>query len=279
MMEIEVDSNYSWVPEGWVMPDRPVVQSSGGGVQSQAMTLHLDRIGDLPDLVVACDPGHEYPETYECWKHQRDFCKSRGVPFFLVRRADGDLVSLYERDGRLFLPHRRFPSCSTKTKRDVVRAFLRSHGVSNRREGAAIMLLGISTDEEGRGGPSDVKWVVNKYPLLEAGLSRKDCHRIISEDWRGPEVVKSGCTFCPWMGPKGMAEAYERFPATFARLEALEQVSIRKRGGTFFRGMTLKDIRERVDAGRPPPVEKDRPTPHPDQASLYVCPAHTGCWT
>jgi hypothetical protein len=39
------------------------VVSYGGGVDSTAMTLLLER-GEKPDLVVFCDTGGEYPETY-----------------------------------------------------------------------------------------------------------------------------------------------------------------------------------------------------------------------
>lgn len=59
------------------------------------------------------------------------------------------------------------------------------------------MLIGISTDEFQRMRDSDVKYISNVYPLIDAGMSRKDCGKYLSA--RGLEVPsKSACTFCPY---------------------------------------------------------------------------------
>jgi hypothetical protein len=40
--------------------------------------------------------------------------------------------------------------------------------------------------------------ITNRYPLLEMGLSREDCGKIISDAGLNP--VKSRCYFCPYIG-------------------------------------------------------------------------------
>ena len=40
---------------------------------------------------------------------------------------------------------------------------------------AVELWLGISTDEAIRMKPSRDRWIQNRYPLIEAGMSRRDC--------------------------------------------------------------------------------------------------------
>ncbi len=57
--------------------------------------------------------------------------------------------------------------------------------------------LGISMDEALRMKPSDVKYVTNRWPLIEKRMSRQDCVRWLERN--GIEVPpKSACTFCPY---------------------------------------------------------------------------------
>jgi len=58
-------------------------------------------------------------------------------------------------------------------------------------------LLGISTDEIARVKPSRTHWVTNLFPLIDAGLSREDCARVIV-DAGLPVPKKSACVFCPY---------------------------------------------------------------------------------
>lgn len=58
-------------------------------------------------------------------------------------------------------------------------------------------LLGISTDEIARVKPSRTHWVTNLFPLIDAGLSRDDCARVIV-DAGLPVPKKSACVFCPY---------------------------------------------------------------------------------
>jgi uncharacterized protein YbdZ (MbtH family) len=57
--------------------------------------------------------------------------------------------------------------------------------------------LGISLDEFQRMKDSDVKYITNRWPLIERRMTRADC--ITWLDKNGLEVPpKSACTFCPF---------------------------------------------------------------------------------
>jgi hypothetical protein len=59
--------------------------------------------------------------------------------------------------------------------------------------------VGFSTDEIGRVKPSDVQYQRLRFPLLELGMSRKDCERWLrSRGWT--DVPKSACVVCPLHG-------------------------------------------------------------------------------
>ena len=68
---------------------------------------------------------------------------------------------------------------------------------ANRNGQPVEQWLGISTDEWQRMKDSDVKYITNRYPLIEMRMSRAGCI-----DWlqnHGLEVPpKSACYFCPF---------------------------------------------------------------------------------
>ncbi len=84
--------------------------------------------------------------------------------------------------------------------------------------------LGISTDEVERQRTSDVKWLVNRYPLFEVGFSRTDCINLFSTLFPGRPLVKSACVFCPF---KDNAEwrRIRRDPEAWARAVAIDEAA------------------------------------------------------
>lgn len=64
-------------------------------------------------------------------------------------------------------------------------------------EPLAASWIGISSDEADRMKPSKIPWIVNRWPLIEKNLTRKDC-----VDWMlangYPEPPRSACIFCPF---------------------------------------------------------------------------------
>jgi hypothetical protein len=83
-------------------------------------------------------------------------------------------------------------------------------------------LLGISTDEIGRVKPSRTPWITNLFPLIDAGLSRDDCARIIEEAGL-PLPKKSACVFCPYHDDRYWHFLKAQHPDEFARVVAFDK--------------------------------------------------------
>ncbi len=61
----------------------------------------------------------------------------------------------------------------------------------------ATQWIGISTDEAQRMKPARERWCVNRWPLIEANMNRRDCLAWMArQGYRTP--TKSSCTFCPY---------------------------------------------------------------------------------
>jgi hypothetical protein len=62
--------------------------------------------------------------------------------------------------------------------------------------GSAEVWIGISTDEAMRMKPAQNAWQVNRWPLIEAGISRRQCLKwLVAHGWFPP---KSSCLGCPY---------------------------------------------------------------------------------
>ena len=61
---------------------------------------------------------------------------------------------------------------------------------------SATALIGISRDEAHRMKPSRSQWVTNRYPLVDAGLRRADCLRVLT-DAGLPQPEKSRLRLLP----------------------------------------------------------------------------------
>ena len=83
--------------------------------------------------------------------------------------------------------------CTHRWKVQPLRRWLQAN-----RNGAQVeQWLGISLDEFQRMKDSDVKYCVNRWPLIERRMTRLDC--ITWLDRHSIEIPpKSACTFCPF---------------------------------------------------------------------------------
>jgi uncharacterized protein YbdZ (MbtH family) len=84
-----------------------------------------------------------------------------------------------------------------------------------RPKGGTEVWVGISTDEIMRMKPSRVKYIINRWPLIEKRMSRNDCVKWMqSNGWTAP---KSSCIGCPFhsneqwraLTPEEFADAVE----------------------------------------------------------------------
>lgn len=187
----------------YVSPEQ-IVWSSGGGIQSTAIAVLIwQGLLPKPDLSLMVDCGYESAQTYE---YVRSVTIPKlaeiGVDFHLVRSADYTDVKLMSRDGHCNLPaFRKNPDgsvshlsthCNGTWKNYVTKRFVKDHGIER-----YVHWLGISTDEARRARKSaGVKYIELRYPLIERGLSREDCVRLIKEaGW--PVPIRTSCIMCP----------------------------------------------------------------------------------
>jgi hypothetical protein len=68
----------------------------------------------------------------------------------------------------------------------------------HRKEGTNVeMLMGISYDEMFRMKENQIKWITNKFPLIDLKIKRTDCEKWFTKYYdRVPP--RSACTFCPY---------------------------------------------------------------------------------
>jgi len=194
--------------------------SLGAGVQSTTLYLMAchGEIGPLPQAAIFADVGDEAYWTYEYlaqlekrWgktipvRHvsvgtiSKDWFDGRkGVngervmpasPPFFIRNNDGS-------DGMV----RRM--CTLEYKIDPIVKETRAMLGLKRGERAmgrfqVEQWIGISRDEAHRMKDNKNRWIKNRYPLIDAGMSRVDCRAWLKE--KGYEQPRrSSCVYCPY---------------------------------------------------------------------------------
>jgi hypothetical protein len=92
----------------------------------------------------------------------------------------------------------------------------------NRAPEAAIVCIGISTDEIQRINTKRAQhWEKPIYPLIELNLSRDDCKKVITEAGL-PVPPKSACWFCPFHRKSYFEDLQKNRPELWSRHIALE---------------------------------------------------------
>ena len=194
--------------------------SFGAGVQTTAMLILVAKGEIEADAVIFADTGAEHPETYDyIEKYDKPLCEKIGIPFMTVRmhrkitNVDTGQQEYADSLREVIIRRRRVPSvnmrwCTEYAKITPIKLALRGMQKEGRFVRPATALIGISIDERHRAISKDGSWkhphhseYQNAYPMVERGVSRDDCHRII-KDYGWPDPVKSGCYFCPFQGPK-----------------------------------------------------------------------------
>jgi hypothetical protein len=119
-------------------------------------------------------------------------------------------------------------ACTAEWKIQIVWRHLRGLGAS--KTSPATVGLGISTDEIARARTdSGIPGEVLEYPLIDLGLSRRDCVRLIGEAGLSTPP-KSSCWFCPYHRPSYWIDLRRDNPELWARAVALEARINEKRG-------------------------------------------------
>ncbi|MEU6817783.1 phosphoadenosine phosphosulfate reductase [Streptomyces sp. NPDC046860] len=214
------------------------VFSFGGGVQSVAC-LVLAAQGRIDfDVFLFANVGEdsEDPRTLDYFRqHAQPYAAAHNIQLEELHRIrrDGSTETLWgrlTREGSRSLP---IPvrmangapgtrQCTADFKIRVIGKWLKQLGAS--AESPAKVGVGISVDEIQRANNRRCEpYEQITYPLLDLGLRRTDCHRVIRAAGL-PVPPKSACFFCPFHRPETWREMRRTAPELFARSCQLESI-------------------------------------------------------
>lgn len=230
--------------------------STGAGVQSVTIGL-LIRDGRLPkpDVAIFADTGWEPAAVYAQVERLGNLYADLGVTFYRVnqgnlRRDTVDpayrfaSIPYYVRnpDGSDGMGRRQ---CTAEYKLAPIKRKIREllgakppHFRRVPKGRVCEQWVGFSTDEIGRANrrkdSHGVSYLTTRYPLLDLGMSRKDCIRYLDAAGWG-DTVKSACIGCPFHGNKAWRELRDNHPDEWA--DAVEFDRLIRKGGA--RGLPL----------------------------------------
>lgn len=167
------------------------IASFGCGVDSVAGLLQFGT--DKYDEIIFADTGAEKVETYD---YLAFLMIQLRWNITIVNSQYGDIYNYYKK--KKVYPSRFARDCTGKFKLDPFYKYLRkTYGY----DAHFIVDLFIDAAEEDRVGKPKYNYYSLNYPLVNAGITREDCKRIIKEH-NMPLPIKSGCFFCPFTPPK-----------------------------------------------------------------------------
>lgn len=217
--------------------------SFGGGVQSTAaLVLAAQGRIDYRTFVFAnVGEDSENPGTITyVEKHARPYAEAHGLTLIELDRIKRDgstetLLGRLTKEGSRSLPipvrmSNGAPgnrSCTADFKIRVVGKWPKANGAT--AGNPATVGIGISLDEIHRANTSRQEpYERIHYPLLDLGLRRTDCVRIITAAGL-PVPPKSSCWFCPFHRPETWHEMRRNEPGLFAKACDLEELLNRRR--------------------------------------------------
>lgn len=201
------------------------VLSLGAGVQSTTMALMAahGEIGPMPDCAIFADTQDEPAAVYD---HLRWLMSPHALPFPVHIVTNGKLSErLFGGDdearipfyfGAGGLPNRQ---CTRNYKirpiRRKVRELLGAVSSAYVAPGSVEMWIGISLDEAARKRPSDVGYVVSRWPLLELLITRRQCLSWLAEHGY-PTPPRSACVYCPYKNDREWRDLRDGPPADWS---------------------------------------------------------------
>ena len=201
------------------------ILSCGAGMQSTALALMscenkqkgiVHPLVPVYDAIIFCDLGLE-PEWV---KRQAGFiqmaCEKAGIPFYILtsplyedylkgfgsKRVTSIPFWTVGEDGK---KGKMLRNCTLDYKINLIERFVRYELLGYRphqrlREvdiKAHEMHIGFSKEEERRCRENPGRLFINRFPLVEMGVTRADNYRYILETW-GLDTKASACCFCPF---------------------------------------------------------------------------------
>ena len=179
----------------------------------------LDEKFPKVDAVVFSDTGAEYPETYENIEKASKICLQAGLKFRTVRKDGESMIEWLDRLGNIPLLPSAGHVCSLKFKGEVLNKWAEAE-----YEGDIRWSIGIEANEGHRVKRIKVQKGsrhTHKHPLVDLGLTRDDCKRIIEKLWHS-EVQKSSCFFCPFLSLPEIKTLHDDYPELWEKAKQIE---------------------------------------------------------
>lgn len=168
------------------------------------------------DLVAFCDLGKEPPWVLEQVEFIKNACISADIPFVILQSPlYYDYLENFGKNRVVSIPFwtvdqngkkgKMMRNCTMDYKINLIQKYVRweilgyTKGQRTKQEDikAHEMHIGFSSEERQRCKENPHKMFVNKFPLVEMGLERKDNYAYIRDVW-GLETKASACSFCPF---------------------------------------------------------------------------------
>lgn len=200
--------------------------SLGAGVQSSVMLMMAIK-GEIerPEHVIFADTGFEPQKVYRHATWCEKQCVKAGIPFHVVADKQtmrqqfdafekGEIPKFNNRPP-FFVINTAIPGsggtlhrqCTRDAKiRPIERKQLELMGYKTARgvpDGAAVVQIGISTDEVRRASASEKGWTDRSYPLIDPlKFSRSDCQAWWDRNYPHISLPSSSCVICPYKTKK-----------------------------------------------------------------------------
>lgn len=188
--------------------------SFGGGINSTALLILL-KGKKIEFETVFVDHGGDYPETYE----YVEMLKNKGYAITIVK-GERNGLNLYDYSlNTAITPSRQLRWCTADFKIKPLYKYF---------ERPCIVYIGIDASESHRAKPSRDENIQNEFPLIDEGIDRAGCEKIIF-DVGLPLPRKSGCYFCPFASVKELRKLRTERPELWCKTKKLEDTAINRR--------------------------------------------------
>jgi hypothetical protein len=213
-------------------PEKPTLRyiSLGAGVQSSVLALMASRgeIKPIPDFAIFADTQWEPAQIY---KHLDWLEKQLSFPVYRVSYGDIRKMSLDTLNGcqspsmPVFINNAEGGiigrQCTQDYKIDPIYKKVRElmgykKGQRLPKDTVVESWMGISRDEIRRMKDSRKWWVINRYPLIELGMTRHQCREWFSKHYPGRTLSRSACIGCPYRNDKEWRQMRDQDPVSWS---------------------------------------------------------------
>ena len=228
------------------------ILSCGAGQQSTALALmscdnvyHSGKFPLVPiyDAIIFCDLGGEREWVYKQVDFLANECEKAKIPFYVLKDKNlkEDYIKNYGKSRVCTIPFWSVDKNGKKGKmtrhctidykiiqmQNFVRWNLLGYKKYERTKTEDIqaheMHIGFTSEEQQRIFVSKHKMFVNKFPMVDMGLTRADNYAYVREVW-GLETKGSACLFCPFHTNYFFSECKQNCPKDYKTILEFDEL-------------------------------------------------------